>query len=314
MSATILPFVRPQHEAVMAIQSHVPESAITADLLGTLRNSHAVQVSEDGLMLTVGYSVLEADEIWITNKRGKTTEGILLANDFNSGIALIKPASPIGTTWFDTANKDQLKAGDTVSIYTSEDNKPMEAVVFAKEEFAGRWEYLLEEAFYTVPLCEHWSGAALVNNDGKLCGIGSLAIGLASPQGQAIPGNLFIPVELVMPHLEHMALYGETPEDKRPWLGILTEEHDAELHVTGVYSRAPAAKAGIKPGDVILSVENQPVASLAGFFRSVWRCGPAGTEIPLTIRNSTDSETRDITLQTIDRNAYFIDREYDTLN
>lgn len=295
----------------MALRSEVPESAMTAELLGTARESHAVQVSEDGLMLTVGYSVLEAQEIVVTNRRGQSSEAILLAQDFDSGLALIRPSVALGNSFLEMAPLDTVCVGDNVSIMTSDADKPMAAAVFAKEEFAGRWEYLLEQALYTLPLCERWSGAALLNKDGKLCGLGSLAIGL-SIQQKVLGGNVFIPVELVMPYLEHMALHGETPGARRPWLGILAEEHEAELHVTGIYADAPADMAGIKPGDVILSVRRQPVASLAGLFRTLWRQGPAGTQIPLTIFNG--KETREITLSTTDRNSFFLRRESAPIN
>lgn len=295
----------------MALRSEVPPTAMTAGLLGTTRESHAVQVNEDGLMLTVGYSVLEASEILVTNRRGQSSEAILLAHDFDSGLALIKPAVGLGAAFLEMAPLSTVAVGDDVNIVTSDGDKPMPAAVFAKEEFAGRWEYLLEEALYTLPLCERWSGAALLNKDGKLCGLGSLAIGL-SIQQKVLGGNVFIPVELVMPHLEHMALHGETPRARRPWLGILAEEHEAELQVTGIYSEAPADKAGIKPGDIILSVRRQPVASLAGLFRTLWRQGPAGTEIPLTIFDG--EETREVTLRTTDRNSFFLRRESAPIN
>lgn len=312
MSATILPFVRPPTDAVMSLQCQVPEDAMTAPLLGTRRESHAVQVSEDGLLLTVGYSVLEAAEITLRNRRGQTGEAVVLAHDFDSGIALLKPTVPLGSTWIEWAPLSTLRPGEETSVLTGESDRPLPATVFAIEEFAGRWEYLLEEAIYTIPLCEHWSGAALLNRDGKLCGIGSLAIGLGGFDGKVVPGNLFIPVELVAPHLQHMALHGETPQAKRPWLGILAEEHEAELFVVGVYADAPACNAGIKPGDVILSVRRQPVASLAGLFRSLWRLGPAGARIPLTIRD--EDGTREVVLHSTDRNSFFIRRESAPIN
>lgn len=313
MSATILPFVKPQTEAVMSLHCNVPETAMTAELLGTERESHAVQVTEDGLMLTVGYSVMEAKEVWITNAQGKTSEGIVLAQDYDSGIALLRPTMSLGKTYLQSAPAFSIKPGDEVNILTSDSPKAMTANVFAKQEYAGRWEYLLEEAFYTVPLCEHWSGAALLNNEGELCGIGSLALGLSSSNGQLIPGNMFIPTELVMSHLEYMSTHGSRPGDKRPWLGTLIEEHEAELFVVGLYDRAPAARAGIKPGDVILSVDQQPVSSMAGFFRTLWHYGPAGTEIPMTLRDA-DNKTREVMLQTIDRNTFFVQHSSTTLN
>jgi len=304
MSATIIPFELPRNEAVMAVHSIIPETAMTADFLGTERESHAIQISPDGLMLTVGYSIMEASEVWITNRRGQTAEGIVIAQDYDSGIAVIRPTTSLGKAYLDTDAHDTVHIGDRVEILTSENSKAMNAAIFAKEEYAGRWEYLLEHAFYTIPLCEHWSGAGLLSKDGKLVGLGSLALGLKGPTGDIVPGNLFIPTDLVMPYLDHMTAYGQKPGALRPWLGTLIEEHDAELCVVGLYIGAPAARAGIRTGDIILSVDSQPVSSMAGFFRTIWHYGPAGTRIPLTLK-SGDS-TREVLLDTIDRNSFFV--------
>ena len=312
MSATIIPFELPRNEAVMAVHSIVPDTAMTAEMLGTERESHAIQVSPDGLMLTVGYSVMEAGEVWITNRKGQTSEGIVLAQDYDSGLALLKPSASLGKTYLDTGPADSVNVGDRIEILTSENKKAMDAAVFGKEEYAGRWEYLLENAFYTIPLCEHWSGAGLINSTGQLVGIGSLALGLKGPTGDIVPGNLFIPTDLVMPYIDHMCVHGQKPAQSRPWLGTLVEEHESELCVVGLYMGAPAAKAGIRTGDIILSVAGQPVSSMAGFFRTLWHFGPAGSSIPLTLKDG--ESTRDVVLETIDRNSFFVQQSLNMLN
>jgi S1-C subfamily serine protease len=312
MSATILPFARPAQDALMTLHSRIPETAMTAELLGVERNAHAVQVTASGLLLTVGYSVMEADEVWVTNRKGQTAEAIVLAQDYDSGLALLKPTVSLGLHHLDTVSSDAVQAGDTLGVLGAGDRTAQQVTLHATDEFAGRWEYLLERAFYTLPLHESWSGAALLTPDGKLCGIGSLALGMRGPQGDVEPGNLFIPVDLVMPHLEHMQLHGQKPGTLRPWLGALVEEHDSELYVVGLYHGAPAAVAGLRPGDIILSVDRQPVSSMAGFFRSLWRYGPAGTSIPLTISDGND--TRDVVLDTTDRSSFFLQHAHGVFN
>lgn len=311
MSAKILPFNNPVEDAVMALHSYVPETAMTAELLGTERLSHAIQINEEGLMLTAGYSVLEATEIVLTNSHGHTTTGIVLAQDFDSGIALIRPVTSLGRSYLSAASVDTLRVGGRARVITSDAN-PLDVRVIAVGEFAGRWEYLLEEAIYTMPLCEHWSGAGLLNQDNQLVGIGSLALGLAENGGETQPGNLFIPVELTMPNLDYLTLHGESPGQKRPWLGMLAEEVNTELHVVGIYHDAPAAQAGIRPGDIILSVGSQPVASLPGFFRTLWHYGPAGADIPLVLK--AEGGRREVVLKTTDRNSFFTRQETTTLN
>jgi S1-C subfamily serine protease len=312
MSAKILPFVHPPQDALMALHSKVPAQAMTADLLGTDRNAHAVQVSPDGLLLTVGYAVLEADEVWLTNRKGQTAEAIVLAHDYDSGLALLKPSMPLGLHYLETTTLEQVPIGSKLRVLGAGDREASPVTLFACEEFAGRWEYLLEQALYTLPLYERWSGAALLNAEGKLCGIGALALGLRSPEGEVEPGNLFIPVELMMPHLEHLQLHGQKPGRLRPWLGTLVEEHEAEVYVVGIYENAPAARAGLKPGDVILSVGTQPVSTMAGFFRSIWHYGPAGSTIPLTV--SDGRQSREVLLATTDRDSFFLQHATSMLN
>lgn len=296
----------------MTLHSKVPEQAMTAELLGTERKAHAVQVSPEGLLLTVGYAVMEAEEIWLTNRRGQTAEAIVLAEDYDSGLALLRPTVPLGLHYFDMAPLDTLREGMALQVLGAGDKEASPVTLHALDEFVGRWEYLLEHALYTLPLYESWSGAALLTADGKLCGLGSLALGLSAANGEIEPGNMFIPVELVIPHLEHMRLHGQKPGKLRPWLGTLVEEYDTALHVVGLYHGAPAAQAGLKPGDVILSVDQEPVTSMAGFFRMVWRYGPAGTSIPLTV--SDGKLTRDVLLDTTDRNSFFLQHTANMIN
>lgn len=313
MTATILPFERPLQDAIFGVRAIVPDSAITADLLGTERHSHAVQVTPHGHLLTVGYSIMEASQVWLTNRKGQTAEAIVLANEYDSGLALLRPSVPLGNFHLDTAKVAELKEGDAMQIIASEDREAHPVRLAAIQEFAGRWEYLLESALYTTPLFERWSGAALLTADGRLCGIGSLALGIRPAGQQELEaGNLFVPVDLVMAHLDYMTLHGQKPGKLRPWLGALIEEHEAEIQVVGIYHNAPAAMAGLQPGDVILSVGRQPVSSMAGFFRSIWHYGPAGTAIPLTISSGTN--TREVLLDTTDRDSFFLRHMANMLN
>src|SRR5690606_4762227 len=153
--------------------------------------------------------IMEADEVWVTNRKGQTSEAVVLANDFDSGLALLQPMVALGLNHLETASVAALGVGDSLSVLGAGDTQAQPVTLFALEEFSGRWEYLLEKACYTIPLYERWSGAALLDPQGRLCGIGSLALGLRVPSGEIQPGNLFIPVDLVMSHLAHMKLHGQ---------------------------------------------------------------------------------------------------------
>jgi S1-C subfamily serine protease len=158
----------------------------------------------------------------------------------------------------------------------------LKATLFAKREFAGFWEYLLETALFTTPPHPEWSGAALLDDEGKLIGIGSLLL-QEKVGDDVVDGNMFVPVDLVEPILDDLVRTGRSAEPPRPWLGMYTADRDDRLVVNGLASGGPAERAGVHPGDLVVAVGAERVASLADLFREIWRQGPAGTEIPLTL-------------------------------
>src|SRR5690606_9497171 len=136
------------------------------------------------LLLTIGYSVMEASQVWLTNRRGQTAEAIVLAQDHDSGLALLRPSTPLGTFHLETTSIATLQEGQQLQILAAGEKESFPVQLAAVQEFAGRWEYLLDKALYTLPLYERWSGSALITSDGKLCGIGSLALGIRIPDQQ----------------------------------------------------------------------------------------------------------------------------------
>ena len=145
------------------------------------------------------------------------------------------------------------------------------------------WEYHIEQALFTVPPRSDHSGAGLFNLDGELLGIGSLLVVDTTGSGHAHrPGNMFVPIDLLDPILDDLVARGRSAQPPRAWLGLYATEVDGRILVGGLAPGAPAEKAGLQLGDVVLEVAGQPIAGLADLFRKVWRLGPAGTEVPLT--------------------------------
>ena len=267
--------------SVVMLRAEIPEDAFTASILGTERFGNAVVIRDDGLMLTIGYLVTEAESIWLTTNDGTVIPGHPLAYDFASGLGLVMPLGRLGVP--------ALQRGSAVSIATGDEAivighggraHALRAQVFAKREFAGFWEYVLDEALFTTPPHPEWSGAALVGMDGHLLGIGSLFVQEAVDD-KAVKGNLFVPIDLIEPILDDLLTRGRSSLPPRPWLGMYTGEDNGRLVVGGVATDGPADLAGVHPGDVVVEVAGKRVAGLADLFRSVWRQGPAGTEIRL---------------------------------
>jgi S1-C subfamily serine protease len=280
--------MRPPNDAVVSITAHVPEDAMSAGLLGTERVGHGVRIRPDGLIATIGYVVHEAENLWI-GSRETVVPGFVIGSDFDSGLALVKPSLPLHGPTMRLGRADALAVADAVTVVSSGGKDPViEARVVAKQEFAGRWEYVIDEAVFTSPPHDSWSGAALVDREGRLCGLGSLVIQGFEAHGSTTTVNMFVPIELLEPIIDEICEYGRRSAPPRPWLGMLVHDDHNDLTVVGVYRNCPADKAGLRPGDVIVGIDDEPVVGLANMFRRVWSLGSAGVDVPLNVLRNTE--------------------------
>jgi S1-C subfamily serine protease len=267
--------------SVVMLRAEVPDDAFTASILGTERFGNAIVIRDDGLMLTIGYLITEAESLWLTTNDGAVIPGHPLAFDFATGLGLVMPLGKLDAPALPRGSAASIAAGDDVVVIGHGGRAhALQAQVFAKREFAGFWEYVLDEAIYTTPPHPEWSGAALVGMDGRLIGVGSLFVQEAVDD-KAQKGNLFVPVDVIEPILEDLLTRGRPSAPPRPWLGMYTGEDNGRLVVGGVAANGPADAAGVRPGDVVVEVAGRRVTGLADLFRSIWRQGPAGTSIAL---------------------------------
>jgi S1-C subfamily serine protease len=289
-------------EAMVSITAHVPEDAMSAGLLGTERSGHGVRIRNDGLIATIGYVVHEAENIWI-GTHSTVVPGFVVGYDFDSGLALVKPSLPLHGPVMELGRAGALGVGDSVTVLSSGGPQPaIEAHVIAKQEFAGRWEYVLDQAVFTAPPHESWSGAALVDTHGRLCGLGSLVIQGFEVRGSTSTVNMFVPIELLTPIVDEIIEHGRRLSPPRPWLGMLVHDDQHDLTVVGVYRNCPADKAGLRPGDVIVGIDDEPVEGLANMFRRVWSLGSAGVEVPLNVLRN--AEKMDLKVRSGDRAGF----------
>lgn len=301
-SESLDPRIETARKAVVPLSAHAPEDGMTASLLGTERSGHAVLVREDGLLLTVGYLIAEAESVFVGTADGRMVPAFPIGYDTESGYGLVRALEPLNRPVVEFGSAKGLEVRD--QVYVAESDAPAVAArIAAKQEFAGRWEYLLDEAIYTVPAISDWAGAALFDSEGKLCGIGSLLVHDGKSEEARAAANMFIPIDAIRPVLEEVAAHGRRKSPPRPWLGLLIHDGDDQLLIAGVYRNCPGDKAGIKPADIITEVDGEPVRALAEFFRKVWALGPAGTKIPLTVLR--DGLTLRIVIDSAERTAFF---------
>lgn len=287
--------------SLVFLRAQIPDEALTAAVLGTERGGHGVVISDKGIVVTVGYLVTEAQEIWLTSNDGRTVPGHVLGYDQESGLGFVQTLQPLDLPPVELGVDDDLQLADlaVVAGHGGRENA-INVQVTGKAEFAGYWEYLLDEAVYAAPAHPSWGGAALIAHDGKLYGVGSLLVQRGGEENDADGANLFVPVGLIKPVLEDFLTHGRRIKPARPWLGIFTDEIQGHLVARGLYENGPAYRGGIEVGDVFVAVGGEPVSGLADLWRRVWALGDAGVEVPITV--ARDGTQRDITVASVDRN------------
>jgi len=280
-------------EAVVLLRAEIPDDAYTAAILGTERAGNGVVIRDDGLVLTIGYLITEAESIWLAANRGTVVQGHALAYDQGTGFGLVMPLGPLGVPPLERGSAKSAPPDSPVIVIGHGGlGHALQAKLIAKREFAGYWEYVLDEALFTAPAHPQWGGAALVGEDGCLLGIGSLLV-QETVGGKTVDGNMFVPVDLLAPILEDMLATGRPAGPPRAWLGIYATEMDGHLVIGGLAPGGPAELAGAKLGDLVLEVAGERVAGLAAMFRRIWSSGPAGSEITLTLsRRGSASKLR----------------------
>jgi S1-C subfamily serine protease len=290
--------------SIVALRARVPEDAYTAETLGTDRAGQGVVIRADGLVLTIGYLIMEAEEIWLTTWEGLSVPAHAIAYDYASGFGVVQALSPL--------NLPVLSLGDSRRAVPQQEvvvggaggrARSLTARIVAKQEFAGYWEYLLDEAIFTAPAHPNWGGTALIGPRGDLLGIGSLQLQHQAAGGRIVPLNMMVPIDLLKPILDDLLTHGQVSSPPRPWLGLYAhEDEDDRVIIIGLAGDGPARRAGLRAGDVIHAVASRPVPTLAGFYRTIWSLGQAGVDVPLTIEREGDRF--DLTVTSADRTRF----------
>lgn len=284
---------------IVAVEAQVPHAARTARTLGTERAGSGVLIDTNGLIVTIGYLILEANRAEITLANGRQLPAEIVGYDYASGFGLLRAIGPVDVHPIYIGNSQGLEPDTPVLIVSFGGARGVQpAVVTSRREFAGYWEYLLADAIFTAPPHPAFGGAALLDEDGRLLGIGSLAVNDAK-DGEFLPGNMFVPIDRLMPAMADLLTAGRPQTPPQPWLGIYTEEARDKLFVAHVASDGPGQRAGVTRGDIIVKVAGQSVASMADFYRKVWSLGDAGIKVPLTVLSG--SEIRQVEVRSADR-------------
>ena len=291
--------------SVVSVRTRIPEHAMTASVLGTEREGHGVVINDQGLVLTIGYIVTEANSVWLVDCHGNTLQGYVVAYDQQSGLGLVQALSRLTVPPVLLGKSSDLRPDQKMLLAGCGGIKNTQQVqIGGIDEFAGYWEYLLEDAVFTVPAHPFWSGAALIGDDGMLYGIGSLILQVADQDEAVNSANMVIPIDLLSPILDDLLHYGKRRTPPRPWVGWFTQETADGVVIVGISAGGPAEQAGLKSGDVIVAIDRKDVCTLPELYRQVWSAGEAGSVISVTFERDLQEQT--ISVKTVDRNSLLI--------
>ncbi|MFM7330642.1 MAG: S1C family serine protease [Brachymonas sp.] len=290
--------------AVVGVQVRAADGARSAQTLGKQRSGSGVVIGADGLVVTIGYLILEADEVQLITQDKKTVPARVVAYDLATGFGLIRPVVPLrGISPVALGGTADIKTGEALMASTGaspdDDADVNMTQLVSKRAISGYWEYHIDTALFTSPPMQNHSGAPLFNQKGELLGIGSLFVMEAIGQNVRLPGNMFVPVDLLKPIIAEMLQTGSSKLSKRPWLGLTSTEQGGRVQIVRVNQDGPAQSAGLQPGDVVLAVDDTKVANLETFYKKIWDRASPESEIKLTLLQGADLKT--ITLKTVDR-------------
>jgi S1-C subfamily serine protease len=287
--------------SVVGLHSIIPQDAFTAETLGVERAGNGVLIDR-GLVLTIGYLITEAETVWLHLGDGRVAQGHALGFDQETGFGLVQALDTIDLPIMAIGSSRAAQVGERVVVGGAGGRtRSLAGRVAAKQEFAGYWEYVLDEAIFTFPAHPNWGGTALISSKGELIGIGSLQIE-RDQNGKSEHLNMTVPIDLIHPVLGDLRKFGRVNKPVRPWLGLYSTEIENRIVVVGIAPKGPAARAELKTGDVVLAVGGEKVTTLAGFYRRVWSLGNAGVEVPMTLYR--EGVTFDLRLNSSDRQKF----------
>src|SRR5262245_17869664 len=291
--------------AVVGVHTLIPENRRSAKTLGSEREGHGIVIDDEGLVVTIGYLIMEAATVTVTDSDGRKLDARVVGYDYESGFGLVRTVAPLPAVrpmLFGDSDSLLLRSEAYVAGVGGE-KATLKVKVAGRREFAGYWEYLLDNAIFTVPAYPVWGGSALIGMDGTLLGVGSLLVQEAlGPGAPAFPGNMYVPINRLKPVFDELVQKGRLSTPPRPWLGLITIEHMGQLVVGGISDGGPADRAGLKRNDILQALNGEVLDDLADFYRKLWSTGPAGTAV--TLRMERDNDAFEVTVRTGDRSKY----------
>lgn len=289
--------------AVIKVKVKAVPNARSLTTLGAEREGSGIIVGPNGLVLTIGYLIVEAESIELEDNAGKVLPATLVAYDHASGFGLVRSLVPLAIPPVELGDSGKLGESDS-AIFASAGgiDAASSTTVVSRRRFAGYWEYMIDDAIFTSPPRFDHSGAALIDKSGALVGVGSLIVSDSSASPRRLPGNMFVPINLLKPILDELVKSGTSSRGRHPWLGITSQEMEGRVFISKVQSDGPAERAGLRAGDILLAVGATRVAKLEEFYNALWQGTRPGDELTLTVLQGAEVKT--LVVKSMDRTEY----------
>lgn len=283
-------------EAIVSVTASIRDDGRTVPTLGPRRQGSGAVIDNDGLIVTIGFLILEADAVEVETHSGLAVPAEVLAYHAESGFGLLRAIAPLDATPIKLGSADSLREGDRVLIAGHGGvGSVVPASVSSRRSFAGAWEYLLPDAIFTVPAHPYAGGAALIADDGRLAGIGYLTVAQSVPRRGVVPGNMFVPIDHLKDVMADLIAEGRAAGPRRPWLGLYGREVEGRVFVERVARGGPADSAGVRAGDIVVKVGDTPVRDLTRLYQALWGMGEPGAVVPVTVLKDASLETLAVT-------------------
>ncbi|MFO1220315.1 MAG: S1C family serine protease [Burkholderiaceae bacterium] len=279
--------------AVLGVKAQAVEEARSSRTLGREREGSGVVIDAQGLVLTIGYLILEAEQVLLVTDDDREIPGRVVGYDIATGFGLVQPLVPLRIEPAPLGESARVRDDEPLMIASGGEGGAVSvARLVSRRPFAGYWEYHIEGALFTAPARRDHSGAGLFNGRGELVGVGSLYVQNARGSEQPrVQGNMFVPVDLLRPVLDELKRSGTTAASRRAWLGISCSEEDGQLRIIRVSDDSPADVAGLQEGDRILRIDGKQVSALDQLWLTLWRGGAAEREVTLEVQRRDRTET-----------------------
>ena len=292
-------------QSVVKIEATILQGGRSVATLGRTREGSGVLIDPQTIV-TIGYLIMEAESVRILTASGRSVPATVVGYDHATGLGVLRALLPLDGNPLPLGDSDQIHESHSVLTIGQGETEATPLIVVSRKPFAGSWEYLLEQPIYTFPPVNNWSGSALISAEGDLIGIGSLIVEDATGSKSGVPGNLFVPVNLLKPILADLKTRGRSSRPAQPWLGLTTESIRGSLTVVRVAGGGPAELAGVEVGDIVVGVggDSEQIKDQADFYRRIWKSGPAGTRVALRLLQG--GSLKEVSVESVDRHDFLL--------